>query len=1086
MDKADNFRVYQASAGAGKTFTLIKEYLKLCFKAERPEDVFQSILAITFTNAAANEMKAKIVRYLCEIVGLEEMKDEGMQKALVKELDITEEQLKDKAQRLLTGIMHNYSDFCVCTIDAFVQRLSRGFAQELGLPNQYSVSIDDEEMAERIIEGIGMEINGQDDLLTHSLVDFSQDQFENDNFSDIKKQLSDFIKKLLTEKAYQNDAGNQIMDMDHYQKTLAYLKEKEKAFEDEIKAYVDGFRAVEQRYDLHTEDYWQKAKGVASFINKLAEGKYDMPNSYFDQAIDGNKCLGDPSRQDVNEALVGVLKPLRAYFRKNVGAYIFHKTQRKLLYLYALRYFVKKAFEQVAADDEMVHISEFNKRLNEVMGDFSVPFVYERLGEHFQHVFVDEFQDTSILQWQNLLPLIDNGLGSGQMSMVVGDGKQSIYRFRSGEVGQIVNLPDIYAMPQDERKAAFEQYQNALRRNYGFTNLDTNFRSFANVVNFNNAFFEFAYRYLKPESQKVYVDERPDSKDGVKIEQIAHKKEQGLVQVELFDSEKDKDYYFPRIEAIVRDLTERWGYSFGDIAVLTRSKDFGGQVANHLNDVGVPVVSQESILLKSSDKVQLLVSTLRYLIHDDDMVNAANLLYYWKLCQNPDFTGDVSHWFDDLKPVMRGESTMETVMGLKADTLKGALSKATCLYDFCASLLRVYGIDSLRDAFLNYFMEEVFKWQSSTMQGIEEFLAYWDKKKDRSLSVKSVEKNAVQIMTIHKSKGLEYPVVIYPKAITDLNEKLNNRDPEEEWLRPDELGFEAIPNIKKVLFRLDGNAEKMGDIPAQHKEKEDESNRLDNLNLLYVAFTRAKQRLYVIAPQKKEPKSKKVAEKLNALQDFLEQQTDHQVSGELDPDVMLYRFGDPDFTNPKVDETEEKSETEPADSRSAEWFSRVNIEPDPTRLWQSVSDTMQPREWGELVHQIFSKIRCAEEADAVLLPYLNEGTLDLHTAGALKDKFLQMSQHQKVAPAFGPEAKVKTECEVLDPTKHQVLRFDRYAELPDAIYLIDYKTGKHDEENRKQIQNYVAVLSRMTSKEILAYLVYLSEAEIEVMPVSVG
>ena len=681
------------------------------------------------------------------------------------------------------------------------------------------------------------------------------------------------------------------------------------------------------------------------------------------------------------------------------------------------------------------------------MGDFSVPFVYERIGEQFRHIFVDEFQDTSILQWQNLLPLVDNGLASGKMSMVVGDGKQSIYRFRSGEVGQIVNLPQIHALPQDARKASFEQYQRALQSNYGFTNLDTNYRSFENVVRFNNAFFEETYKRLDSETQKVYVDEKPGIDDGVKIYQKNAKKDKGLVQVELFDANNLKDYYPERVVDIVRDLTENWGYRYGDIAVLTRAKDLGSVIANCLNDNGIPVVSQESILLKSSDKVQLLVSTLRYMIHDDDMVVAANMLYYRKLCQQPDFTGDVSHWFDAVNSLKEGQTGIETVMGLEPGLLHATLSKATCLYDFCASLLRIYGLDGIRDAFLNYFMEEVFKWQNGTMEGIEAFLSYWDKKSVRSLSVKTVNKDAVKMMTIHKSKGLEFPVVIYPKAITDLNEKMAKNDSEEEWLRPDTLGFDDIPNLEKVLFKLDSKAKAMGGIAAQHVEKEEESVRLDNLNLLYVAFTRAVQRLYVMAPKKKETAGKK-KEQMHVIQDFLENKTANKVpEEETGPDVMMYRFGDADFRNPKEDDEKETS-TEPlTDSHSSEWFDRINVEPEATQLWQSVSDIMQPREWGELVHQIFSKIRCVEEVDAVLLPYLHDGTIDLRTAGALKDKFLQMSQHPLIAPAFSPEAKVKTECEVFDPKEKKVLRFDRFAELPDAVYLIDYKTGMKKEEN---------------------------------------
>ena len=763
---------------------------------------------------------------------------------------------------------------------------------------------------------------------------------------------------------------------------------------------------------------------------------------------------------------MSVLDELKAFYEVELGKFLFYRSQRDLLYLYALRAQIRVEFEQLANEEEVVHISEFNKLLNTMMGDFSVPFVYERIGEHFRHVFVDEFQDTSILQWQNLLPLIDNGLAAGQMSMVVGDGKQSIYRFRSGEVEQIVNLPEIYALPKDEREAAFVQYEQNLMDNFSFKNLDTNYRSFANVVDFNNAFFKAAYQQLAPESQKVYVAEKPGTDEGVSIFQKKAKTEGGLVQVELYDAESQPDYCFDRVEAVIRDLTENQGYQYSDITLLTRKSDYGSEMANFLNDRGIPVISQVSILLKSSDKVQLMVSTLRYLIYGDNEPNVANVLHYWKLTQNPDFEGDVSGCFDDVKAIAKGEKAMETVLCIgEAGLLQTALSQATCLYDLCANLLRIFHFDTVRDAFLNYYMEEVFKWQTGTKEGIAEFLSFWDKKQD-VLAVKSVSGNAVNIMTIHKSKGLEFPVVIYPEAIIDLDEKLNPSKSAEEWLRPEELGFVPIPNLEKVLFKLDKNAENMGNLALQKVEKEKESNRLDNLNLLYVAFTRAVQRLYIIAKQGK-------SEKSNIIRDFLKDMDDHQVP---DDDTLIYRFGDDGFRNPKEKTGNDVVETL-TDSVSADWFQKITVDPDPTVVWHSKSERLLPREWGELVHQILSKIRFADEMESVLSPYISNGTIDDETAAWIREKFNQMTHNEQIAPAFSPSAKVKTECEILHQS--EIRRLDRYAELPDTICLLDYKTGKKDPKHKEQLNDYISAIRSMTDKEIRGYLVYLDE-EIEV------
>ena len=1074
MEKAANFKVFQASAGAGKTFTLIKEYLKLCLKDEGSVANFRNILAITFTNAAANEMKAKIVNALCEIIDSKVLDPKSMEAKLVEELGISDANLKQNAQSLLTRIMHDYSSFCVSTIDAFVQKLSRSFAHDLGLPSQYTVSIDTDEVAETITENLGLRISDKDDFLTRLLVDFSNNQFDNQRSTAIESQLTDFITKLMTEKAYQKDENNNIKNAAQYKQTLDFLNGKVRHFEQHLKDLLDKFTTFERDFGLRDEHYSYGKNGFVGFVRKLSKKVYEQPSSRFNAVLEKRNCLskeaekqlGKAQAEAVNAALLPVLDELKAFYEVELGKFLFYRSQRDLLYLYALRAQIRVEFEQLANEEEVVHISEFNKLLNTMMGDFSVPFVYERIGEHFRHVFVDEFQDTSILQWQNLLPLIDNGLAAGQMSMVVGDGKQSIYRFRSGEVEQIVNLPEIYALPKDEREAAFVQYEQNMKDSFAFKNLDTNYRSFANVVDFNNAFFEAVYQQLAPESQKVYVAEKPGTSEGVSIFQKKAKTEGGLVQVELYDVEIQPDYCFDRVEAVIRDLTENQGYQYSDITLLTRKSDYGSEMANFLNDRGIPVISQVSILLKSSDKVQLMVSTLRYLIYGDNEPNVANVLHYWKLAQNPDFEGDVSGCFDDVKAIAKGEKAMETVLGFgEAGVLQTALSKATCLYDLCANLLRIFHFDTVCDAFLNYFMEEVFKWQTGTKEGIAEFLSFWDKKQD-VLAVKSVSGNAVNIMTIHKSKGLEFPVVIYPEAIIDLDEKLNPSKSAEEWLRPEELGFVPIPNLEKVLFKLDKNAENMGELALQKVEKEKESNRLDNLNLLYVAFTRAVQRLYIIAKQGK-------SEKPNIIRDFLKDMEDHQVP---DDETLIYRFGDDGFRNPKEKTGNDVAETL-MDSVSADWFQKITVDPDPTVVWHSKSERLLPREWGELVHQILSKIRFADEMESVLSPYISNGTIDEETAAWIRDKFNQMAHNEQIAPAFSPSAKVKTECEILH--QGEIRRLDRYAELPDAIYLLDYKTGKKDPKHIEQLNDYVSAIRSMTDKKIRGYLVYLDE-EIEV------
>lgn len=1075
-----NFKVFQASAGSGKTYTIIKEYLSLCLRSANSVNNFRNILAITFTNASANDMKDKIIKNLKEIIGSSEVKDNTMEADLIKELGILDEELKHNAQLLLTQIIHDYSSFCVSTIDAFVQKISRSFAHDLGLPSQYSVSIDEDEVVDTVVANLGMQINDDNKFLVAILKNFINNQFDKEEKFDLSSKLAEFAKKLLSEKAYNRYETNTIDSENSYQQADRFLKDKTEPFITLVENFINTFDAFVSRYGLQTDDFSYTSKGLPAFINKLKSKTFDAIGSNAQKVIDGKKWhsenaenrFGTEELNAIGDELMDFLPQFAKDYKNGLAEYLFYNSQRELLYLYALRTQIRGEMEKLTEDEDIVHISEFNKLISSVLGDFSVPFIYERIGEKYKHIFIDEFQDTSILQWQNLIPMIDNGLASGNMSMIVGDGKQSIYRFRSGEVEQIVKLPEIHALPQDERNDAFKHYEETLTSNFSFKNLECNYRSFSEIVNFNNDFFAATISHLGTESQKVYVNVDETHGKEVKIEQKAKKSGQGLVEIDLFSKDSGKDYYLSRIKEIIDELTQKRGYEHSDICILTRKTDTGSIIANYLNDNGIPVLSNESILLKSSDKVRLIISTLRYLIEESNKAVIAEILYYHRITHNQYKNDSLDNCFDAVADIANGNTDIEIVLGIgEPRLLQKTLSRSTCLYDLCSSLMRIYGFDSTSDSFLNYLLDEMFNWQTAGKEGIMDFLDFWNKKKNK-LAVKSISGNAVRIMTIHKSKGLEFNVVIYPEAITDLDSSIGgNNAAAETWVTPEKLGFEKIPNLDKVLFKMSKNALLEGEVAAQICEKEEESNRLDNCNLLYVAFTRPVERLYVLA------KAGAAEKKTNVIEDYLKNHED-KINRDLtiEKKRKIYQFGDPDFIHKA--KNEDKSEKKQiCESSTSDWFSKIQIDPTPSMFWISENDKMQPNEWGELVHEILSNIETSADIDKALLPYLSDGSIDEETANLLKDKFVQVTENPIVKEAFGPKAIVKNECEIL--SNGEILRPDRFAELPDHILLLDYKTGKKDPKHHQQLKNYISALQGMVSKQISAYLIYLG-ADVDV------
>ena len=1071
------FKVYQASAGSGKTYTIVKEYLELCLANAAATDNFDTILAITFTNLAANEMKSKIIHQLNDIIHSDESQTpSAMEADLLHDLPLDRMTLKANAKLLFSRIIHDYSSFCVCTIDSFVQKLARSFANDLKLPTQFSVSIDEDEVADAITERLGEKIGSTETFLTKILEDFCEIRLDNEKSPKVANSIHEFIKKLFSEAAFQKGGHNPIVTEEQYQETLKFFQNRTQKFETCCQTFIKDFEDFLQRNQLTAADFNYKEKGPClGFLKKLKAQDYKPLSDRQRQVMDGDlrwysdtlaTRLGDDMTSLQTEFQQVFVAFLESY-RERLGAYLFYKSQLHQLSLYVLRSILQKEIETYIEEEQIVHISEFNKRINEVMGDFSVPFIYERLGEHFKHVFIDEFQDTSILQWQNLLPLLDNNLANNQLNMIVGDGKQSIYRWRNGEVEQIVRLPRIYGKPEDN--PIFNQFEENFMNHFSFHELKRNYRSFRNVVEFNNRFFKFSANppFLTEQHRKVYVDEDPLFQKEVSIEQEIQHREEGFVQVELFDPKSEDEVLLLRIKELIEELTQL-GFEKSDITILVRKNRTGSLIANYLNENNIDIVSAESILLKYSDKVQLLIHTLDYLVHPANKATIAAVLYYWNASHREGFEGLVDGIFEPVEAIAEGKKTMEEAIGLKPNALSSLLAKSYSLYDLCSALTRIFGFNTVSDSHLNFLLDAVHQWQSTEESGIIAFLEYWEKKKDH-LSVVTGHADAVNIMTIHKSKGLEFPVVIYPFMVDNLDDKKSGSI----WITPEQLGFEAIPNIEKVQFSITKDSAEWNAQTRQLYEEEGAKVRLDNTNLNYVAFTRPVQRLHVLSYQSND-------EGKSPLNAFLKTCPEHQIDNAEGP--IVYAFGDPKTRKAMRKASQETPTVISNASTSCEWFDKITIDPEPSMFWASVDDKMKPQEWGEFVHQVLSEVQHVEDIDRALSPYMDSGVIDLETAQLLRDLFTKMARHPQLREAFSPQAKIKTECEILSK-QFGIRRPDRYAELNDLILLLDYKTGKKSKSHQEQLQQYISVLQGMVSKPIHAYLVYLDET-VEVVPVS--
>ena len=511
-----NFTIYKSSAGSGKTFTLVKEYLALALNdAAKPPQSYKHILAVTFTNKAAAEMKERIIKALKELAEddystissgtrtmLAALKEHKKLNAVKKVDDVT---IRMRSKNILTAILHNYSDFAIGTIDSFVQKVVRTFAFDLKIPMSFDIEMDDDKLLTQAIDLLLAQI-GNDEKLTKALIEFTESKTDEEKSWHIENDLKLFAKNLLTEEGSVYIDKLKNLTIDDFFGIKDSLTIELKKFEIFINSCGNEGLEIIKRGGVEHEKFAGGANGIGKYFTYLFEIRIDKltPTATVQKNIDSeNWYSGKASKDDKAsiDAIAGALKNIftkaTEYVEKYKSEYIVFSLINKNIYSLAVLNEIEKLLNEYKAENNILHISEFNKMIAKIVMNEPIPFIYERLGEKYNNYLIDEFQDTSVLQFQNLLPLIDNSLATGHFTMLVGDGKQAIYRWRGGEVEQFAMLPEIFKHNNNELVL---ERQKALIRNHNPEVLKNNFRSKREVIEFNNSLFRFLGNTLNEKS----------------------------------------------------------------------------------------------------------------------------------------------------------------------------------------------------------------------------------------------------------------------------------------------------------------------------------------------------------------------------------------------------------------------------------------------------------------------------------------------------------------------------------------------------------------------------------------------------------
>ena len=1061
-----NFTVYRASAGSGKTFTLVREYLALALQGSDREidDNFRHILAITFTNKATNQMKERILTTLSD---LQENPSDAMAEALCEGLGVKPQELSRHAAVLQKAILHNYSDFSVCTIDSFMNRVVRTFAIDLGLPPRFDISLDDSVVLENAVDSLIADISDEHPELTNVIRTFSLKKMEEGRAFSVRDDILASSQTVMNEDFEQRYALLKDVNLADFYDISEKLKKDNKKFEETAKEKAAVICGRIAKLGLSDDDFKGKSRGAYAFLRKLAEGgcgfsPTDTLQNYLDSGDIANK--GTKNVAAVN-AFIPDIQTLLEFLAPEV---ILHSTRNMLLekiFQVALLKEVRDKVRDYYNENGLVHISENNKLISETVRNEEAPFVFERLGCRYRHFLIDEFQDTSIMQWQNMLPLIENGLAEDRKSLIVGDGKQAIYRFRQGDVEQ---FQYVLKLPEGKERSITRQRQESVARNGKEENLGTNFRSFSEIVTFNNSFFSFVEKQREESDNgsqlmhDIYVG--ADAEHPSLAQKVAKDKEGGCVEVQFYDkSSEEHPTPFERIYSAIERLKSA-GYEYRDIAILTRKNDTLSDICTNLMLINserqkegrgldnLLFSTAESLKLWNNEDVKFLRSLLGYLDNDTDDVAKLEMSEYLNA------RGEIR----PLSSLLDNKDGFGKVLTEVYPTFDRDWLLSQTLYDCSYELVRIFGVPLT--PYVYSFLNFVAGYGAHSRNNLSEFLESLDEVWTTISTKTSDDLNAIQMMTIHKSKGLEFPVVIYymlPSRDMGKNEMWVNIDKEDVGANP--LKISLVGRKKDAAST----------IFSQQYTEELQKCEIDDLNVLYVALTRPEQQLIVFAA---DPSTIRSSQYEGVFMNYVKDTSYGFLEVEAD---RLYRKGNPDFCKKKPQKPSNVYELKTNESQS--WAREMRIVgKTSSKLDYDQSDAQQR---GNIVHEILSKIGTLDEVEQVRNDFFAEAKLDKELEQQVSTLLHSVLETNEVLPFFDPKYEYKTECEIMLGNKSarpkffekkDTIRPDRIVFTGNETWVVDFKTGEKSESYKDQVNGYKAVLEEMGYANVKAFLLYIT------------
>ncbi len=1064
--------IYKAAAGSGKTFTLAVEYITGLL-LPHAEKEFEHILAVTFTNKATAEMKGRILETLYGLkMGLKESDDymDAILKRFKKaDIPITKQQVRERAGLVLTAILHDYSHFRVETIDSFFQSILRNMARELGLAANLQVELSHDEIINSAVDSLIETMDSRADM-KQWVMNYVHEQLDSGDKWDIVTPLKDLAYTIFEEE-YQQRSEEELARISDT-KAVSDFKRKmqniRKCAQEDIEKAADEVMALIEDFGIISN-----GKNVLSFLRKTKamdkKTLCDGPSATIRGQADGSKALynkngkskeTDPVSDDIRNALSRLITLCEERRKEYFSAIL---ALQKLVSLRLLEHINEKVRE-IEGEAGRFTLSSTPALLGKMVEGNDAPFIFEKIGTYINHVMIDEFQDTSRMQWENFKKLLFEKLASGGKGLLVGDIKQSIYRWRGGDWKILHNIKE------EKELQRFHIHPEPL---------DTNYRSHQVIIDFNNDFF--------PPAAKLLDDIEPDADIKLKdiyadIKQIAKKNDKkGYVRAKLYKKE-DKDTY---LQNTILDMAEQIralqdkGLSLDRIAILVRTNLTGQLLVDSFNQYApdIRLVSDEAFLLEASVGIQMIIAALRLLIdkqHTDGISEKYLMLHY-------------------LRDVQKKEDA--TLQDIAAMTAKEVLPEAFAthqeellqlpLYLLVERLWHIFSLTNIsgEDIYILTFFDELQSYlRSGKTPDIQSFLTYWDEKLYRS-SIPASSVAGVRILTIHKSKGLEFHTVFLPFSDWPIE---SDRLGDVLWCGTNEAPFNELGKLPIPCSSTVKTTVFAPDYEEEHLER-----RVDALNTLYVAFTRPKANLYIWGEIKELQKCKS-----NGSASELIYLTLRNDKNDTDNEHFTYETGEPLVETKKEEkETENrlclKHKTEDAvevavvarnpvldfmqSGQAQDYLQQLNEEDEE----DTTAIKLSQREVGKRMHEVLSRIDDACQIEEVLSQAKAEGLIgEGEDWEAITSRIAESFQNPLIASWFQSENTVYNECAIASIDKDKgmpcVLRPDRVVMNGNNITVIDYKFGHPNRRYYDQVKDYMNLMKQMyPTHNVQGYIWYI-------------